>query len=82
MNAPAVLVRMERRALTLSTRTRVTVSLVTRIRTVRQVKCWSRYKCQHTCVVTLNVPNSGVDNPVQPEQDTTQYFHNIKLFFG
>ena len=37
MNAAAVIVKMERRALTLSTRTRVAVSPVTRERTARQV---------------------------------------------
>ena len=37
MNAPAVIVKMERRALTLSTRTRVAVSPVTMERTARQV---------------------------------------------
>ena len=37
MNAAAVLVKMQGRALTLSTRTRVSVSQVTRERSARQV---------------------------------------------
>ena len=43
MNALAVLVKMERRALTLSTRTRVSVSPVTRESSARQVSQW--YRC-------------------------------------
>ena len=61
MNAAAVLVKIMRRALTLSTRTRVTVSLVTRELTARQVNVDKEGPGTHEiliCVVTLHVPNT------------------------
>ena len=61
MNAEAVLVNTMRRALTLSTRTRVTVSLVTWQRTARQVNVDKDGPGTHViviCVVTLHVPNT------------------------
>ena len=61
MNATAILVKMMRLALTLSTRTRVTVSLVTREHTARQVNVDKDGPGTHViviCVVTLHVPNT------------------------
>ena len=61
MNATAILVKMMRLALTLSSRTRVTVSLVTRQRTASQVSVDKDGPGAHVlliCVVTLHVPNT------------------------